>query len=96
VQLATPSPYITNLLDSLSKDPKNTVVIVSGREKRFMATWLGNLKMALAAEYGFYYRMPDDEEWQTMVPEIDTSWRDIVRPILEVRNALIASVPAVV
>lgn len=83
-QLATPSPYITNLLDSLSKDPRNTVVIVSGREKRFMDTWLGKLKMALAAEYGFYYRMPDEDEWHTMVPEIDTSWRDIVRPILEV------------
>eukprot|EP00624_Nannochloropsis_granulata_P007881 evm.model.NODE_9905_length_21420_cov_21.470634.3 len=82
-QLATPSPYITNLLDSLSKDPRNTVVIVSGREKRFMDTWLGKLKMALAAEYGFYYRMPDEEAWQTMVPEVDTSWRDIVRPILE-------------
>lgn len=44
-QLATPSPYITNLLDSLSRDPKNTVVIVSGREKRFMDTWLGKLKV---------------------------------------------------
>lgn len=42
--------------------------------------------MALAAEYGFYYRYPDEEEWQTMVPEIDTTWRDIVRPILEVRR----------
>jgi trehalose 6-phosphate synthase/phosphatase len=82
-QLATPSPYITNLLDSLSKDPRNTVVIVSGREKRFMDTWLGKLKMALAAEYGFYYRMPEEEEWQTMAPEVDTSWRDIVQPILE-------------
>ncbi len=82
-QLATPSPYITNLLDSLSKDPRNTVVIVSGREKRFMDTWLGKLKVALAAEYGFYYCMPDEEGWQTMAPEVDTSWRDIVRPILE-------------
>lgn len=82
-QLATPSPYIINLLGSLSKDPRNTVVIVSGREKRFMDTWLGKLKIGLAAEYGFYYRMPDDDEWQTMVPEIDTTWRDIVRPILE-------------
>jgi len=91
-QLATPSPYITNLLDSLSKDPRNTVVIVSGREKRFMDTWLGKLKMALAAEYGFYYRMPDDEAWQTMAPEVDTSWRDIVRPILEVGPSLRPSV----
>lgn len=52
----------------------------------YQDTWLGNLKMALAAEYGFYYRYPDEDEWQTMVPEIDTSWRDIVRPILEVRK----------
>lgn len=44
-------------------------------------------QVGLAAEYGFYYRMPDEEEWQTMVPEIDTSWRDIVRPMLEVREA---------
>lgn len=43
-------------------------------------------QVGLAAEYGFYYRMPDEEEWQTMVPDIDTSWRDIVRPILEVRR----------
>lgn len=51
----------------------------------------GLAQVGLAAEYGFYYRMPDEEEWQTMVPDIDTSWRDIVRPILEVRRGLVVS-----
>ena len=82
-QLATPSPVITGLLDTLSRDPKNTVFIMSGRERRFMDTWLGKLRVGLAAEFGFCHRMPGEKHWQSMGQELDTSWKEVVQPIMQ-------------
>ena len=42
-QLATPAPAIINLLDTLCRDPRNTTFVMSGRERRFMETWLGKV-----------------------------------------------------
>jgi len=81
-QLATPSTFTINLLDTLSRDPKNTVLVVSGRERRFMQKWLGHLNVGLAAEYGFYHRMPGSTQWESIGSEIDTTWKSVVQPIM--------------
>mmetsp|Transcript_10631 Transcript_10631/g.40041 ORF Transcript_10631/g.40041 Transcript_10631/m.40041 type:complete len:1009 (-) Transcript_10631:187-3213(-) len=82
-QLATPSQGITSILDVIGKDPKNTLLIMSGRERRFMDTWLGRLCVGLAAEHGSYYRLPGAEDWQTLCADIDVTWKKVVRPIME-------------
>lgn len=82
-QLASPPPVVTTLLDSLCRDPKNRLFIISGRERRFMDTWLGKLRAGLAAEYGFYYRLPEAEQWQCIGQDLDLSWKDVVRPIMQ-------------
>lgn len=53
------------------------------RERRFMDTWLGKLRAGLAAEYGFYYRLPEAEQWQCIGQDLDLSWKDVVRPIMQ-------------
>jgi trehalose 6-phosphate synthase/phosphatase len=82
-RLATPAPVVTQLLATLSRDPRNTVYVVSGRERRFMEKWLGRLKVGLAAEFGFCHRAPGSEEWTSLGRDLDTSWKDVVRPIMQ-------------
>ncbi|KAK7242113.1 trehalose phosphatase [Aureococcus anophagefferens] len=55
------------------------------RERRFMDKWLGKLKVGLAAEFGYCHRAPDDEQgvWKSLGRELDTSWKDVVRPIMQ-------------
>lgn len=53
------------------------------RERRFMDTWLGKLRAGLAAEYGFYYRLPEATQWQCSGQDLDLSWKDVVRPIMQ-------------
>ena len=84
-QLATPAPVVTQLLATLARDDRNTCYVMSGRERRFMDKWLGNLRVGLAAEFGFCHRAPDDPpgEWKSLGRELDTSWKDVVRPIMQ-------------
>jgi trehalose 6-phosphate synthase/phosphatase len=84
-QLATPAPVVTQLLATLARDTRNTVYVMSGRERRFMDKWLGKLKVGLAAEFGYCHRAPDDEQgvWKSLGRELDTSWKDVVRPIMQ-------------
>lgn len=48
-----------------------------------MDTWLGKLRAGLAAEYGFYYRLPEAAQWQCSGQDLDLSWKDVVRPIMQ-------------
>ncbi|KAJ1456055.1 glycosyltransferase family 20-domain-containing protein [Pelagophyceae sp. CCMP2097] len=84
-QLATPAPVVTQLLATLARDDRNTVYVMSGRERRFMDKWLGKLRVGLAAEFGFCHRGPDDAPgvWTSLGRELDTSWKDVVRPIMQ-------------
>ena len=57
---------------------------MSGRERRFMETWLGKLRIGLAAEYGFYHRMPgNNNEWQSVGLDLDMNLKDVVQPIMK-------------
>ncbi|KAG5189692.1 hypothetical protein JKP88DRAFT_347649 [Tribonema minus] len=82
-QLAGPPPFVTSLLENLCRDPKNTLFIISGRERRFMDRWFGNLRVGLAAEYGFYYRLPNQDQWQCAGQGLDLTWKNVVHPIMQ-------------
>ncbi|RLN87805.1 hypothetical protein BBJ28_00011734 [Nothophytophthora sp. Chile5] len=67
--LAAVGPNFKSLLDALSADERNTVFIVSGRERKFLETWLNGVRVGVAAEDGFFYRMNlsnTHEQWKTM------------------------------
>ncbi|KAG3027686.1 hypothetical protein JG687_00002280 [Phytophthora cactorum] len=67
--LAAVGPNFKSLLDALSTDERNTVFIVSGRERKFLETWLNGVRVGVAAEDGFFYRMNlsnTREHWKTM------------------------------
>lgn len=52
-----PEPYLLNLLNILSADPRNLVYIVSGREKPKLDEWFGSVEnLNLASEHGFFFK----------------------------------------
>lgn len=82
-QLAGPPPFVTNLLHSMCQDPKNSIFIISGRERALMEKWLGHLRIGLASEFGFFYRLPDEKQWRCVDEGIDLSWKGVVAPIMQ-------------
>jgi len=69
-----------DLIKLLCDDEKNTVVIISGREKEFLETIFGNLKITLVAEHGYFIKIPG-QKWMNEL-ELDFMWKVSVLPIL--------------
>jgi len=78
---AGPDEEIMGLLRSLSNDPRNSVVIISGRGKAALQEWFGNLDTPLVAEHGAWIRRRG-EKWRCTQPS-EAKWKDTIRPILE-------------
>ena len=78
---AGPDDEIMGLLRSLSSNPRNNIVIISGRDKATLEEWFGNLGTALVAEHGAWIRH-GSEKWQCM-QSFEAEWKDTIRPILE-------------
>ncbi|CAI5728990.1 unnamed protein product [Peronospora destructor] len=56
-ELAEPSPVLLACLEDLTADPRNTVYIISGRNKNRLQEWFGHLpRVGLAAEHGYWFR----------------------------------------
>ncbi len=79
---AGPDEAILALLKKLSSDPKNSVVVVSGRDKHTLGNWLSDLDIRLVAEHGAWIKQTDGQ-WKHVDPTITTEWKNVIRPILE-------------
>lgn len=77
---AKPDKELCKILKVLSKNPKNEVVVISGRDKDSLGEWLGGLTDGLSAEHGLW--IMDDEGWK-MIDTLSDEWKDEIRPILE-------------
>ncbi len=69
------------IIKTLTADSRNTVVIVSGRNREFLERQFSGTPVALIAEHGCFIRMPG-KEWQTTV-NIDTQWKSSIMPVLQ-------------
>ena len=75
-----PDKELSDILNNLSKNPKNEVVIISGRDKETLEDWLGKLTNGLSGEHGIWIK--DNGDWQTH-ENLSTDWKDDIRQILE-------------
>jgi len=78
---AGPDAETTSLLQSLSSDTKNHVVVTSGRDKATLTKWLGNANITLIAEHGAWTKQKG-RDWQCVEP-LNNDWKDTIRPVLE-------------
>jgi len=53
---AGPDAGLLKLLRAISRDRKNNVVIISGRDKTTLETWIGKLDVSLVAEHGAWIK----------------------------------------
>jgi trehalose 6-phosphate synthase/phosphatase len=81
-RLAGPDSDLLGLVGALGADGDNEVLIVSGRARRDLEEWFGQLPVSLVAEHGVWLRSKGTE-WR-MLRAITTDWKERVRPILQV------------
>lgn len=85
-ELSYPPQELIWRLSMLTKDPRNTVVLVCARSTAVCEQWFAGLtgNIVLAAEYGVYVKwVGENEYWHCMVPNMDMSWWEHVMPLLD-------------
>ncbi len=84
---ARPPRNVLDLLAKLQADPKNEVVVVSGRTPEDLETWLGHLPISLVAEHGASIRRVGYNTWKTTSSR-ETKWKRVVTPLLRTYTEL--------
>ncbi|MFN7095428.1 MAG: trehalose-phosphatase, partial [Burkholderiales bacterium] len=79
-KLAIPNNNILNILNRLAKNPKNQVIIVSGRNKVELQKWLNLPKLLIVAEHGAWIKKKS--KW-TMTKSLDPNFKKSLLVILE-------------
>lgn len=78
---AEPGDELISLLCKLAQNPKNEVVLVSGRDRDTLEKWFGSLNVRLVAEHGAWIK-EKGKEWET-IDTLTSDWKEQVYPILE-------------
>ena len=78
---AIPGKELLETLNALSLDPRNEVVLISGRDKAVLQEWFGKPNLSLVAEHGAWVKKKIDD-WYMLKP-LSVSWKPIVMPIMK-------------
>jgi len=79
---AKPDIGLIRLLFSLGKDPHNTLVIVSGRDRTTIERWLGKAPCGLVAEHGAWIKRDARHGWEKQ-KSLSGDWKEQLKPILK-------------
>ncbi len=80
-QEARPDSALISLLSALADDPKNRLVIISGRDKQTLDRWLSHLPIDIIAEHGVWIK-ERNKNWGT-IETLSNAWKDEIQQILE-------------
>ena len=80
-EAAKPDESLLQLLKNLTADPQNDTIIISGRDRKTLETWLGDLNVGMSAEHGVWVR-EKNADWH-MLETIEDEWKKEIRPVLE-------------
>ncbi len=80
---ARPDDRLLEFLTALGNDPNNTLVIVSGRDRKCLFDWLGERGLDLVAEHGSWLREASWDDWRAKEEDLSEEWKDNFYPILE-------------
>ncbi|HEY4613042.1 MAG TPA: bifunctional alpha,alpha-trehalose-phosphate synthase (UDP-forming)/trehalose-phosphatase [Bacteroidota bacterium] len=79
--LAVPSPPTIDLLKKLALDEKNTVVIISGRDRKTLGAWFNGIPVGLVAEHGIWLKEKGGA-WESL-GHGGSDWKTQLFPIIE-------------
>ncbi len=80
-QDAMPDDELHQIIDKLSNDKRNTVTIISGRDRYTLEKWFAGHNVNLICEHGVWLQKVGGE-WE-MLTTVNNNWMPNVRPILE-------------
>lgn len=78
---AYPEEEVYEILDALASDPKNHIVLISGRDKEVFTEWFEGKDYTLITEHGVWIRKPGGE-WE-IIEQMDNAWKSYIRPVME-------------
>lgn len=78
---ASPDEELHQLLYRLEEDQRNTVVLISGRDRGTLQDWFRGHRLNLIVEHGVWIKC-QGQEWE-MTDNISNGWKPVIRPILE-------------
>ena len=79
---ALPTKQVLNLINELSEDSSNQLVIISGRPMSFLEKVFTNKEITLVAEHGHYIKHAQSEAWVDKHPT-NNDWMTHILPILQ-------------
>ena len=77
---SAPPKQVMELIRALSSNPRNRVVVTSGRDKGTLDKWFDGLDVELVAEHGALVR-ERGSEWRFLRP-LTTEWKAMIIPIM--------------
>lgn len=80
-QDAYPDKELLALIKALANNERNTVTIISGRDKETLGRWFEGMPVNLVCEHGVWYR-PLGEDWQ-MIAIVSNDWMKYIAPVME-------------
>ncbi|HWB63927.1 MAG TPA: trehalose-phosphatase, partial [Chitinophagales bacterium] len=80
-KLAIPGADTMELLNELAADVKNSLVIISGRDKTTLGEWFGKMPITLIAEHGAFMKRANSNEWQMRIMG-SSEWKKELLPVL--------------
>jgi trehalose 6-phosphate synthase/phosphatase len=80
-QLARPDRRLLKILHQLGANPRNELVLLSGRDKATLEDWFGSLPIGLVAEHGALIK-ERQKRWQIAKP-ISADWKASLLPVLQ-------------
>lgn len=78
---SSPDEELTSILRNIAKDPKNEVVIISGRDKKTLEEWFEDIPINFVAEHGGQIKEKEGE-WVLTEP-MEQDWKEKILPLLE-------------
>jgi trehalose 6-phosphate synthase/phosphatase len=76
---AVPDDELISDLEMIGKD--NELIIVSGRDKKTLNEWFGDLDINIVAEHGVWIRERGGN-WE-IIEQLEDTWKEMIRPVLE-------------
>jgi len=76
-----PDDELNMILEKLTKDKKNQVVIISGRGRDVLKEWVGHFDLEIVAEHGVWIKQRD-KDWRTII-KMNGDWKSEIMTVLE-------------